>query len=655
MKKQKKVFALGITLVMIFIVFAGCTENNDQQGNGNKAALSYVDVEVLSATDSKIADDACTFYLSIRSNQSKNESLTALITQLTSNSDAKVAELLDDDTVWIEFQDGKVMTISEHTTETYDSADEEYDYYAFKNNLVTESYISDEERGYEITSTNIMAASSTLPPLGTAPVTGDKEHSPSSKKILFMSAATESFNNQDVDLFNLFSGYLIHDFGWNEDDITIKYNAESDEYHTLNFDDFFHLQDYGVIVILAHGFYNQRPIDIHDPLSPEENFLYTQVRAAGTPEKLIGSYVVDTAEEYLNERIIYGVEVDPFKKTTTAYFYIRHDLWFEKIGTLPNSLLFLLHCQRDTGEFIFPSRNVGNYIAWDNPVSPNVALDSTWLIPYMAVADRPAAQILHDMIRPKTSSAPGTLELYPSENDNLYLPAWIDITLTSHPSDCTQITIDISYEDTTITPPNPSTLTESKDSLPHTFTGLIPGKRLKISAKALDSTGNVIRLKETTVTLTTGENTLEMAFPSTSYSFRFIEKYTETSVGSLGSKKPEYRWRYYLVFPMISDAKAYYITIHLNGHPAYENQQDNQQNLATGYPPETVWDEVDEWRQDFENGTRFYMIGGYDQMYEYGGDLSEVFASRDAQIECMQQWTFDFVPIFARPDGTLDI
>ena len=155
----------------------------------------------------------------------------------------------------------------------------------------------------------------------------------------------------------------------------------------------------------------------------------------------------------------------------------------------------------------------------------------------MAVGDKSAYEILNDIIIPKTRSATGTLEIYPGENDHLFLPAWIDIRLTSHPADCTQITIDISYEDTTITPPNPATLTENKASQPHTFNGLIPGKRLKISAKALDSTGNVLSLKETTVTLTTGKNTLEMAFPSTSYSFRFIEKYTEESVGSMGSKK----------------------------------------------------------------------------------------------------------------------
>ncbi len=513
MNKQKQVYTIGIVFMMICIVFAGCSENNSAPKNGNNAALSYVDVEILSAIDSKTVEDACVSYIAMRLNQSKNASLSALLNKLTSNSDVKAAELLDNNTIWIEFQDGKVTTISERTSETYDTTDEEYDYFALKNNIVTGSYISDNQQEHETTSTNVMAAPSVLPPLG-APVTGDKEHSPASKKILFMSAATESFKNQDVDLFNLISGYLIYDHGWDADGITLKYNAESDNYQSLYFDDFFDLENYGVSVVLAHGFYNRRPIDIHDLSSPEEDFLYTQVRAGGTPTRLIGSYVIDTAEEYIKERIIYGVEVDPFKDTTTGYFYMRHDLWFEQIGNLPNSLVFLLHCQRQTGDFMFPPKNIGNYVSWDNPVSPTIALDSIWLIPYMAVADRSASQILQDLIKPKTRYATGTLVLYPEENDYLYLPTWIDISLTSIPPDCEQVTIDISYEDTTVTPPGTNTLTESKDISPHTFIGLIPGKRLKIGATALDSTGNVIRLKETTVNLTTGENTLEMDFGS---------------------------------------------------------------------------------------------------------------------------------------------
>ncbi len=631
--------------MMICITFAGCTQNNSQPENGNNAQLSYVDVEILSTNDTQVLDDACTSYASMRSTKSKTDSLSALLTQLTNNSNVKGAELLDNDTIWIEFQDGKVTIISEHTSETYDTTDEEYDYYAFQNDMVTKSYISDNEQEYEITSTNIIAASSTLPPLG-APVTGDKEHSPASKKILFMSAATESFKNQDVDLFNLISGYLMRDHGWDSDDITIKYNAESDEYQSLFFDDFFDLKNYGVSVILSHSFYKRRPIDYHDPSSPEEDFLYVQVRASGSPPRLMGSYVIDTGEEYINERIVYGVEINPFKDSRTGYFYIRHDLWFENIGKLPDSLVFLAHCRPETGDFMFPSKLVGNFVAWDNPVSPNSVLDTVWLISFMAVRDKAAYEILHDMILPKTISAPETLYIYPEENDYLYLPTWIDIRLTALPSDCEQVTIDISYENATVTAPDPDTLTESKDSLPHTFIGLIPGKRLKISAKALDSSGNVLSLKETTVTLTTGENTIEMAFPSTSYSFRFIEKYTETDVGSLGSKQPYYRWRYYLVFPETLHATSYYITIHLNGHPLDENSEDNQQIFATGYPPSTVWDEVEEWNKEFENGTRFFMVGGQDQIYDYGGDLTSTFERRDFFIAQMEHWTFDIVPNF---------
>jgi hypothetical protein len=492
---------------------------------------------------------------------------------------------------------------------------------------------------------DIVSVPYVLPPVGAS--SGITEHVPESNKILFMSAATESFSNQDVDLLTLFKGYLVSDSGWSDDAITLKYNAESDGYQSLYFDDFFNLSEYGVIVVLAHGFYQHRPIDIHEIDSPEENFLYTQVRAGGTPTRLIGSYEIDTAAEYIDERIVYGVEIDPFKSTSTGYFYMRHDLWFEHIGTLPNSLVFLLHCQRETGDFIFPPKNIGNYVSWDNPVSPTDALDSCWLIPYMAVGDKSAYEILQDMILPKTAHATGTLQLYPGENDYLYLPAWIDIRLTSHPSDCTQVTIDISYDDHTVTPPDSDSLTESKDTLPHTFNGLIPGKRLKISAKALDKTGNVIDLKETTLTLTTGKNTLEMAFPGTSISYRFIEKYTETEVGSMGQKKPYYRWRYYIIYPMTINAKSYWVTVHLNGCPLDENQQDNQQFFTQGYPPETVWDEVDEWKKDFDNGTRFYMIGGQDEIYEDGADLTPIFEKRDRYIALMQNWTFDIVPNFS--------
>lgn len=119
------------------------------------------------------------------------------------------------------------------------------------------------------------------------------------------------------------------------------------------------------------------------------------------------------------------------------------------------------------------------------------------------------------------------------------------------------------------------------------------------------------------------------------YTFRFLER------NDMNSTQPVYQWRYYLVFPSIGSANRYWVTVHLNGHPLTEDQPDNQRIYTTGYP--STWEEAASWMEEYTNGTRFYLIGGYDYYYESVDELTVAYEMRDTQIASFQNWTYDIV------------
>ena len=95
------------------------------------------------------------------------------------------------------------------------------------------------------------------------------------------------------------------------------------------------------------------------------------------------------------------------------------------------------------------------------------------------------------------------------------------------------------------------------------------------------------------------------------------------------------------MFSPIGAQDRYWETNHLNGHPLTDGQPDNQRYFTNGYP--STWVEAASWMDEYHNGTRFFMIGGYDYYYENLEELTAAYKMRDSQIAAFQNWTYDIV------------
>ncbi|NLX14227.1 MAG: hypothetical protein GXY44_11315 [Phycisphaerales bacterium] len=224
-------------------------------------------------------------------------------------------------------------------------------------------------------------------------------HTPTSRKILFLSAASEDLDGADIDLFESLQTRLVFVNHWDPADFTVKVNRPRDDYATLRFRDFFNLDPYGVIVIIAHGLYMDvtrtagstaggtsdpsavLPPDPGDPF----NFGFKAIRAAATgtatrtPRYFIqvaaaGPVVheatkvppdgpagadpfgfgfkpivpavkidgIDVEVETAKGRLLIVSHANRDGSAVRPYYYMRDDLWKERlVGPLPNSLVYI--------------------------------------------------------------------------------------------------------------------------------------------------------------------------------------------------------------------------------------------------------------------------------------------------------------------------
>ena len=392
-----------------------------------------------------------------------------------------------------------------------------------------------------------------------------------------MSAATEEFGKADVRAFELIRDYLVENYDWDPYDIDIKYNDPNDGYRTLGVEDFVDLEDYGVIVILAHAISRPAPAaDTPDPFNfgfkvadMGEHYYYIQVAAAQTYQTGSGwtdpydfgfkriAKSIDLEAERETGRVIVVSRVDVFKKTETKYLYMREDLWRENLGSLPRSFVYLVAANAsflDLEDAIGPEPNssdpfnlgfkaidvfesgLGSFMAWDDLVDTQTALDAVWIIPWMAYKNwsdvmawqsgeipvyavgadpEPADDAsnwdpygLEFKAIAKEGGWEANLDLWPfagGTTRHLYLPTWLTVGTFGVPEQTVTTRVTIEYTDPNFPPPDPNVLQD----LPHVakeFDGLIPGREVSIKMEALDLDENVLIDGSKTLTLKCGEN-----------------------------------------------------------------------------------------------------------------------------------------------------
>ena len=384
---------------------------------------------LLPAADASTLEDQAAGYIAERRTMSSTEAREALVARLLADANVHYAELsADGSTVWVKFKSGYVSAIN--TVEGFGNG-AAYDMAPMQAEF--ESAMQAKARG-------LAARRSTARVAATLPCTF-----PTSRKILLMSPGAEEFDGQDVALFEYIKDYLVQHRGWSADDIVIKYNRAEDEYATLRPEDFFDLDQYGVVIICAHAITRETvdadaddDADDDDVVTPggpgtsdpfnfgfralSDHYYYIQVAStAGGPSVLAGSDPyhfgfrvrdsIDWEAELASGRILAVNRVDVFKQTSRAYLYMREDLWSEHLGPLPDSFVYLVTCNGSfdaatdpagSDPFNFGFRRIarsnttakaievfdsglGSFMAWDGVVSTHAALDAVWIIPWMAL------------------------------------------------------------------------------------------------------------------------------------------------------------------------------------------------------------------------------------------------------------------------------
>ncbi len=390
MIRQKRII---VVLISVFVggSLAGCTPVADSGDNGSSDVELPDGVTAPQAFDVEILEETSDEYVTLRETQTAIEARNTLVDALNAGTTGVSSAGLANDnyTIVLAFEDGSHAALN--TIEGFGNGDV-YDSQAMAGKIAA-ALREPELAGRSSTSL-------TDPDALKGPEPGDLKHTPTSRKILFMSAISEDLNGADMDLFESLTTKLVIENNWSTSDITIKTNQAEDGYATLGFDDFFDLEDYGVIVIIAHGLYMDTTrrtgsstddgsddggttdgdgTDSSDPFNfgfktvatagddGQTPHYFIQVAAAGPMVSAVASPTsppdddksdpfdfgfkrmvaaaetdgIDLELETAGGRLLIVSHASPDTATIRPYYYMRDDLWKENIGTLPNSLIYL--------------------------------------------------------------------------------------------------------------------------------------------------------------------------------------------------------------------------------------------------------------------------------------------------------------------------
>ena len=494
-------FGLWTCLPIAAALIGGC-------GNGNPVEpgpSDNVGASMLPEADATILREASEAYLTACNTTSAEAAKSALISHLESAEGVASAEWTDDEqAIWLEFDDGQVAAVATvdrfGASPSYDGLD-----LAAKLTPATEMH-------------RVITPQQVLPKILRSAKIGpaDLPRTPGSRKVLLLSAASEEFAGTDVWLFEYVRDRLVEDHGWDAGDIDIKYNRADDEFSTLIFNDFLDLDQYGIIIICAHGWMYDAPQ--HAPLPPRES-LYVQVTAEdpyvsahspfGHPDE---PFVFD--EEWNEGRVLCTVEIDPFKQSRRNYLYMRDDLWLEHLGALPDSVVYLCipNSAWLTGAFI--DLNVGHTIVWDGiPKSVDACLNPGFLPLFMARDDTTAIEAWDaGLIGPTTfGSANVVLKDRLLDLNKCYMPTWATVGTYAVPSGTTSVKVEMAYTNDAVPLPDTATV-QDVPGVGKEFIGLYPGEEITFHATALDSAGGILDEEELTTTLNSGANAPSIHF-----------------------------------------------------------------------------------------------------------------------------------------------
>jgi hypothetical protein len=514
-KKQPSTMT-GIAIALLMIgaaLFAGCTSNNTN--NNANIPVSY---PVLSSTNHAILNNAYEDYEALKQNQSYKEARAQLLEKLNNETGVEKAELgLDNYTIFVTCSDGDFTAVDTFELDEEPSQGIGFSPYTYggasDDDYLTEHTITFDGVSQEVSEYNHPYQLSKISYDIIIEGPGDRI-APESKKILVLGPCYWEFNKEPIDqCIQQFKGH-----GWTDDDITVKLIKDApwesnNDCLTLTPEDYFNLEDYGIILFTGHG--GVKVYKNFDETNLYLQFCYLDNASFAHNPQL---QVWKNQSKLLIERTY---KCDDGGITKFIYSVgIRADLLREMISTLPSSYLYFSTCYGGYFNKVFIDHGAKIFLGWDDKVDATISdTDMCNLATLLLEKNYCVYNAYSDSSITKKEWHDADLSFYPSieEKQNAYFfyyPSWIDLTVTG-------ITEGTDYLKTTVQNDLGVRAADVEDQVGY-GASQIQCEELKkiitpsdqkviIEVTAYDSGGQEITSAQTNTTLETGENIMQIA------------------------------------------------------------------------------------------------------------------------------------------------
>lgn len=506
-------------ILLLTTSIAGCS----QKDSGGSAPSAWSRVGIGTADEQVLAGAATTF-VATRATQGAAAARQALVDSLNHNYPGVThAELgRDGTTIALRFSDGRMGAINTNPrmspAETYDPTTMRQAFESGSPRAARRAarFALRGAGGQRSPNPAVTAARWGLS--GAHSPTAFTRFAPHARKVLLLSASGGSYMaDDDTALFDYMKAYLVSECGWAAADVDVKANKIADSYGTLDFEDFFRLKDYGLIVIVARSLDWDVPSDPNDWNSPRVAHYWVQVGDANgynwrhdPAHGGGGAERIDVQAEITRGRIVEASET-PLEGGTPFNFYMRDDLWQEQMnGNLPGSVVVLLSPHGYAARELFGLRQASSFASWTDSLDTQTALDAAWLPLFMAQHDEPDLGAILNSALPQTCGA-SSFEIWPGNPSLVYLPTWADVSTSRSPSGTQTVRVSATYVSSEVMSPDRTPI-EDVPSAVKNFTGMVPNQPLRFLAQALNASGSVLAEAHVDTVLRTGNNDVALAF-----------------------------------------------------------------------------------------------------------------------------------------------
>jgi len=495
-------------LIIISGLLTGCTSNNKKEEN------TFVTYPVFSNIDLNILNQVNDEYQSLKQTLSYDEARNQLLEKLNNTEGVETAELgLDGYTIFITFSDGDFAGV-----DTYEQ--DEIIPYEPETNTPQFSILNNEVRrspSYNHDSRNLGGVSFNS---YTEP---NKKITPSSKKILILGPCYYDFNTEPFQE----SIEYFKDHGWTDDDIVKKVVDYKSglvyqiDYGALKPEDFFDLEEYGIIFYTGHGIthiynnFNEDNIYLQFCFITNETYTSNPDIKKWKDQRKILVFKEHTQLEG-------DEEVDWY---TTC---IRADVLREELKMLPDSYMHLSTCYGAYFKDVFLDNGAKMFLGWTDKTNGDIADENMLDLNKLMLDSNYCLNDAYndDKIQRLIDWPYSEFNIYTDETsaENFYFPAWLDLMITSIPNET-------DYLRSSVYDTNSDLIREIDDKLEFSSTQIIsdglanllldPAEEIRIEVKAFDSSGQELASGKCTIMLDAGANYQQVAL-SSSKTYKYI-------------------------------------------------------------------------------------------------------------------------------------